>query len=487
MDEEHPLCPSRCPRSKPDRQKWPFMFWGLLKFLCVFYHQNVVTNRNCFHCKVKRSRIYSKDSPSRCDITLDSLLLMYEHNSPEESTSESASLLWTANQQQSTCELCKNMWWNFRREIEVFTDEDIGKVICHPQVRIGRWNHKGSGVLAFCLLLSYISVLLYDFGYFIPKMWGKPEEKLRFINKVVLFLFLVSYPVLAILSKIRSFLKASAPHISWATTLNARYLIRRAQYLDLSTRGLPGKFFLFICITGPLTVGVYRGVINIVMNECPLVLHSILTPVIGTWFLETWACFIYLLYVIRKSFQCQFSLLLSYIKENEGNVDLCRGALMSAAVDFSCFRQLCDFYIVVIFPVGVFSITSNMTWAYLLTSSCVIDDKHAMTIQTHITIMVWSEIILGYFLYSSALGGMRVAYLWENFYFNMLQLKSIPHLSFWKELLIDMSKCFKDSNILLATVLCSVIGIYTTFDFSDQDVAYLISICNGTNITMFCL
>lgn len=190
--------------------------------------------------------------------------------------------------------------------------------------------------------------------------------------------------------------------------------------------------------------------------------------------------------MIRKSFQCQFSLLLSYIKENEGNLDLCRGALMSAAVDFSCFRQLCDFYVVVMFPVGVFAITENMTWAYLLTGSCVMDDKDAMTIQTHITIISWSVIILGYFLYSSALGGMRVAYLWDNFYFSMLQLKSIAHQSFWKEILSDMCKCFKDSNILLATILCSVVGIYTTFDLSDQDVAYLMSTCNGTNITTFC-
>lgn len=53
---------------------------------------------------------------------------MYEHDSSEESTNESAGLLRTANQEQSTCELCKSMWWNFHREIAIYTDEDIGKV-----------------------------------------------------------------------------------------------------------------------------------------------------------------------------------------------------------------------------------------------------------------------------------------------------------------------------------------------------------------------
>lgn len=73
------------------------------------------------------------------------------------------------------------------------------------------------------------------------KLWSSPGHTMELLTEIGLFLFVVSNVVVVLCSKLRSIFKEGCPFLFWATALNVRYIIKRAQFLDLHNKGL------FIC------------------------------------------------------------------------------------------------------------------------------------------------------------------------------------------------------------------------------------------------
>ncbi|KAJ8029940.1 hypothetical protein HOLleu_29476 [Holothuria leucospilota] len=477
MEDQVNLCvpPNSSRVQRTSSRRWPTLFWVTLKILSVFHHEDLVTERKCYTCRLKdlseRERV-NEDAVEH-ELGLNCLLLMYESVSKRRKGDGEGS-----NNRQQLCEVCDTMWWNFQCKTERYTAKQIGAT---------SWNHKGSGALSCCVLLLTIAALLFEMSYYVSAMWAKPEQTLRLLNRFTIFILLVTPSLLCLCSKLRSMLRSAVPYLSWASTFNARYIIRRAQILDLPRKGLPGKTFFFACMTWPLLNSLYRSYIYLYLSECEFGLHAVATAVVAILCMQTWGFFVYILYFIRMSFQRNMNLLLSFIKEHEGQLDKCKGVLACVAVDFSCYSQLCGLYMLVMIPVGVLALTTNITWEYMLGVTCLSEDPQIANIQRYVKLMSWSEMTMAFFLTVNALGGLQVTYIWDDLSVNILHLTSERHYHFWKGLSIAVSLLTRESNSVLTTVVCSLIGIYTGLNFgSDQNVSYLSKSCLNQNSTFPC-
>ncbi|KAJ8029941.1 hypothetical protein HOLleu_29477 [Holothuria leucospilota] len=477
MEDQVNLCvpPNSSRVQGTSSRRWPTLFWVTLKILSVFHHEDLVNERKCYTCRLKdlseRERVI--EDAVEHELGLNCLLLMYESVSKRRKGDGEGS-----NNRQQPCEVCDTMWWNFQGKTEKYTAKQIGAT---------SWNHKGSGALSCCVLFLTIAALLFEMSYHVSAFWAKPEKTPRLLNRFTLFILLVTPSLICVCSKLRSMLRSAVPCLSWASTFNARFIIRRGQILDLPRKGLPGKVFLVACMMWPLFNSVYRSYIYLHLIGCGFGLHVVATAVVAILFMQTWGFFVYILYFIRMSFQRNMNLLLSFIKEHEGQLDKCKGILACVAIDFSCYSQLCELYALVMIPVGVLALTTNITWEFMLGATCISEDLQSAKILYYVKLMSWSEIAMAFFLTVSALGGLQVTYIWDDLSVNILHLTSERHYHFWKGLSIAVSSLTRESNSVLTAVVFSLIGIYTGFHFgSDQNVSYLSESCISQNYTFLC-
>lgn len=111
------------------QKKWPFLFWFILRFLGLFYHERIVTERKCFSCNVEN--ITKRQTGNRLkaiDGELDYLILAYEADG-DDIDEEKKWLLEEKleEDQEDNCDVCESLWWNCDRLPERYTEEEIGK------------------------------------------------------------------------------------------------------------------------------------------------------------------------------------------------------------------------------------------------------------------------------------------------------------------------------------------------------------------------
>lgn len=246
---------------------------------------------------------------------------------------------------------------------------------------------------------------------------------------------------------------------------------------------MPGKYFLFLCMLWPFLNSCYRAIIYFYLSECEFDSHVVTTALFGIIMMETWGLFVYLIYFIRVSFQRQFSLILVYLRDFEGHIDRCRGAILCAFADYNLFKTFCNGYFLLTFPVIVIGLTSHITWQYLLYQVCA-TDLSIMKTQNFLRWLVLSEISMALFLYIFASGGMSVNYLGLQLHSNVLKLKSAAHALFWDEIVQVVDTTNRGSQLLYLSVFFSTVGIFMSLQFNDQDVTYMNARYNTTNMTI---
>ncbi|PIK42423.1 hypothetical protein BSL78_20719 [Apostichopus japonicus] len=473
----------------PDKEKeWPSSFWLLLKVLGLFYYESAVTERKCFPCHAKKfMEDRSRNQIKAMDINIDYLVLAYELESKREDEDEETRLLLSTNQnddeeeegeQNAVCTACESLWWNCDGVAERYTDKTIG---------FRRWYHKGEKFLSTAWLLCALCLLVYGLYLIIPRLFAKPDQILHLILKMTFYCAIVAPILLLFCSKIRSCFKFNVRKLGWASSLNLRYLIRRAQILDLPKRGLPGKPFLFICICLPTTVSAYRYAIFLFMGDCGVTFEKVLESVFGTSFMIGMGLVIYLLYFIRVSFQCHFNILLKFIKENDGDLTKCKGVLFGIVAEFTCYSQLCGLYTALLFPVVVLAIVANLTWDYMSSGACVSQyAQSAQTVQMHLMVLAWIEIIALLSVYLCALGGLNVQYLWDDFITNIVLMRSKQCSKPCDDVLKQLKQLITGSNALIFSIIGTVTATYMGFNLGQQNIAFLTESCNGTFANYHC-
>lgn len=185
---------------------------------------------------------------------------------------------------------------------------------------------------------------------------------------------------------------------------------------------------------------------------------------------------------MRLSFQRQFTLVLSYIRRHEGDLDNCRNCLSQAVIDFNCFRQLAVIYMGVMVPFTVLEITTNVSWQYRLSGACKqIGNEN---LEKNIDWLIWSTIIMFITLSIIALGGLDLNYIWEHFASSVVQAQTALYRSFWQKIFSHLRVMGGQHSVINLTLVWSVIGFYMGLHFGDdQDVYYNGVNCQETNIS----
>lgn len=160
--------------------------------------------------------------------------------------------------------------------------------------------------------------------------------------------------------------------------------------------------------------------------------------------------------------------------------------MLEVAADFACYQQLCSLYLAVNFPTVVLAVVANITLAYTIHESKCLDEV-GQRIAYNVAILSWSEIAIAMILSAMAMGGYKVRYIWENFVANVLIMESNKSKAFRLELVTEAEILLKESNLLLATIIFSVTGIYMGFQFGNQNITMLNDSCNGTFVPNACI
>lgn len=454
------------------------MFWFLMRVLALFYHRKVVLERKCFTCQAKNiSKLYRGNSLNGIDTVLDYYILSYEGSGEEDDDQSKEDNEQSRNEE---CDVCQTLWWNSEGIPEKYSERDIG---------ITKWGTRLNGVISIAWLMVALSILSFYFVSFVPLLFGNSEEILKLLIKLTLFALLVTHYLAALSSKLRSVFKSGAARLSWATVMNARYLIKRGQFLDMPNRGLPGRLFFILCFLCPSIITSYRVAIWLYLSDCDITFYSMTQALIGAVFTVNWGLSIYILYFVRVSFQCQFNLVLSYIGEyKDFDFGRAKAVILDVAADFACYCNLCSLYLTVNMPTVALAVVSNLTLDYTVSGSECFANEKSRRIVIHVAVLSWSEIAMAMILSAVAMGGYKVRYLWENFASNFMIVTSAgSKKNSVKSLLHEAEYLLRESNVLLATMVFSVTGIYMGFQFGYQNITMLHDSCNGTIVLNGCI
>lgn len=129
--------------SEPVMQgKWPVLIWLMLKFMGVFYHQDVVSPSNrCFSCEMdecERKTEQTKAGRVASSMSKDSFNVTYCYEGERVSTRRGEELLEQKRKRREgirvKCEACEASWWNRNGQVIYYTEESIGNCIINLAV-----------------------------------------------------------------------------------------------------------------------------------------------------------------------------------------------------------------------------------------------------------------------------------------------------------------------------------------------------------------
>ncbi|KAJ8037579.1 hypothetical protein HOLleu_18428 [Holothuria leucospilota] len=460
--------------SSISREKWPHFVWFIMKISALFYHDKIVTERKCLSCEAEylerlrggtKMNSGSKAEVSHAEECLD-VTMCYEYSTIDMAVKSIGS---TSSHQERHCKACETCWWDRYGRIVRYTEESIG---------LKQWNHRGSWLVSVFILATVVSLLLFIVHFVIEKVFARKGYLLSFMTYTAFLCPLTVFPIMNVCSKLRS--AFSGQRIgSWATTMNARYIVQRLQFLDLSKQGLPAKFFLIICLLWPIYCSSYRAIILVALKchhdveDQLLCLTVFITEII-------WGCFMYLLYLIRTSFQIQSCLVLDFIKEYEGHAELCHSVIRRMVVDFKCFRRCVTLYLAVMIPICALGASTSLTWQYTLPTRfprgryfCGHRDAGDKVFH-HTNVMIWSEVTMFFVLGPVAFGGFDVTYIWDNFQIHTIFMQDKKFRKFWNEMIrvLEDYEIHAIPSISFPWVL-SMVSLYMALHFDMLTPAHL--------------
>lgn len=451
-------------------KKIPFTVWMVMKIACVFHYRVLVNNRRCFHCQVKR--VFTSVNRPASEGKLEKALL----NTSLDISGQGYEL---ADQRQFSdytnpvvndeddCVVCESFWWNHEGIPDRYTESDIG---------VGLWNHIGSWLLSLVIIFAAIIIVMYDAVYYISSLWGEQKQIIHVISYATFMVNLALYPVLNIASKIRTCSQGKVPLLSWSTTLNARYMVKRMQYLGPNGAGASGKLFLFLGYGATLFHTIYRGKFYIDLCHT-FSWHSGISVLCGGAIMFIFVNFQYLMYLTRLSLQRHFYLVNKFIEKHQGDLNRCRYILGSAVQDFSCYRQFVAVYMALFIPTSTWAITTHVTWQYFIGSkhhNSTYPDDPVWGYESTINILIWVEICTFLFTSLWATGGMDVTYMWKRLRLRVLTIRRHATHSFWHKMVRYMDYVNEESSGINMTMIFSVISFFMALQFGDTQKTVLI-------------
>ncbi|XP_054763310.2 uncharacterized protein LOC129269879 [Lytechinus pictus] len=509
-------------------KKWPFLLWIMFKFLGLFWARPVIEERYCHQCYRRRMEevidlVHSrspeqKHAPSghlsyfhAPEIGINDSIIAKNPNESSDFRHECDSnpLLngeaqigdaevdhgrvrsggycvndhdgddgVTGEREKSgRCRVCDALWWTGKGQYFKYTDKSIG---------LKSWNHRGSGILSMFLLVTYLSLILYDAGHYGSIYWGKKEDLIRYISYMSYLIFAASTPAVCLLALIRNAVTNPAQCFSqWPRTLDIRYVVRRLQYLDLERRGLPNKPFLLACTVFPLLIAIYRLMFYVVLLKTSVKFQRYLACATTAIGLSLYGFFSYFIYLMRISFKAHLKLDIHFIRNHVGQLDVCRAKMSTTVQDFLNLRQLANGFMVMVCGVTTWAIATQITWNYLLFSGVYLDpneSRYNWSIQMYINGLMAMENTLFFLLPCFAIGGFSVNIIWIRFRYRLLELRRARHEHFWYRLLQFIKEQDPIKSSMQVTMLFTLIGLFVALQFGEQNIYYYFSNVTAHNI-----
>ncbi|XP_071814414.1 uncharacterized protein [Apostichopus japonicus] len=207
---------------------WPPIVWFIMKISAIFYHRQIVGQRRCMSCekefykntrRVRDTARTVSDGYRRSRKHED-----FDLTSCYETVYDDSSI--TREGSSSECLACESLWWDRYGHVMKYTEESIG---------LKYWNHPGSWFVSILILTVIVAIMIYEIIVLELAYFAKKNRIVNLMSYLAFYSPLVVFPCMNVCSKVRSAMMV--PGI-WATTLNARFIVQRLQFLDLSAKDM---------------------------------------------------------------------------------------------------------------------------------------------------------------------------------------------------------------------------------------------------------
>ncbi|KAJ8037271.1 hypothetical protein HOLleu_18050 [Holothuria leucospilota] len=410
------------------KSEWPPVIWFVMMFTGLFSHRKIVTKRWCIACEadIYKSLFRSNHVGLRQGELMKDSTTLTSYYEDKRLDSE---LNLLSSPQETLCKACETCWWDKYGRISMYSEADI-------------------------VIFS------------VDKLFAKRNLVLHLLSYIHFLCPLFVFPAMNICSKVTSAL-STQEHGLWATSLNARYIVQRLQYLDLPEDGLPSKWFLVICIVWPICGSAYRAYITFALEGNLDIAHRLNCLTVGiTEFM--WGCFMYLLFLMRLSFQIQLKLVLDFIKNCKRDEDFCQRVVQRLMVDVRCFRECVAIYMDLMIPLCVLGAFVSLRWQYLILADVDNDCSSLWCLtQRNINIMIWMDVLMFSSLGPLAIGGFNVNYLWENFKLHVRFMQDDLHPTCWNQLVHFIKRTEDQAPYFSFAAILSIVSLYMTGHFNE--------------------
>ena len=110
---------------------WPWVYWFILKVLCLFHGRRMVSSRKCHHCRLdslqRKREEAGNTGPLPNYIFPSAIDTLSGWNNDEEVQDENANDDMPEGDQRVECDVCCSMWWDANGKCKIYEDHDIGK------------------------------------------------------------------------------------------------------------------------------------------------------------------------------------------------------------------------------------------------------------------------------------------------------------------------------------------------------------------------
>ncbi|PIK51500.1 hypothetical protein BSL78_11605 [Apostichopus japonicus] len=444
---------------------WPPIVWFIMKISAIFYHRQIVGQRRCMSCekefykntrRVRDTARTVSDGYRRSRKHED-----FDLTSCYETVYDDSSI--TREGSSSECLACESLWWDRYGHVMKYTEESIG---------LKYWNHPGSWFVSILILTIIIILVIYEAVVLERNYFAKHDRIVNLLSYIAFYSPLVVFPCMTVYSKVARAFSWRGRGI-WATTLNARFIVQRLQFLDLAVKGVPAKHFLVLCLIWPVFAATYRTYIKLgVKGQTGLPDKiSCLTVAIAELI---WGCFMFQLFLIRISFQNHFQLLLKFLQKFEGETELCQQVIRRVLVDFKCYQKVRSCIYVCHDTACILGAATSISWFYMV-NDMVNDgskDHEWFVMEKNVNFMIWSDVAMFFSLGPLAIGGFNANYIWENFQISVIFMKRDEERKFWNDIIRFLKQVQDDVPLISLTTVLAMVGLYVTVEFGKQVVDF---------------
>jgi len=277
-----------------ERKQWPFLFWLYLKTLGLYHEAPFVTIRRCHGCNEKGHEQF---------LTANSFK---EHQ----------------------CEICGSFLWDHEGRATYITDEEIGAM---------RLNHRFSFVLSniwlFIIMAATVFLVVIDF----KRYQHNKDDLVETMSTLCIQGLLTVPPFTAICCNFFTTWRHVAPG-KWAEAVCPVFLVQRLRCVNMRKTRVAG-YTLFLGSIFFITLQCTRVTQNLYAYGAEFTVYTPIDYFTVTVGIFNFAGLVYVVYLLRRSFEKEVRLICKFAKYYIDDVDLCRKRMTETFESFHKFRE----------------------------------------------------------------------------------------------------------------------------------------------------